>query len=133
MVSPNNDNNRGNNKRREKDPKEHGATPDNALDVNGLPELGEIVGEGSYAVAKLNESGETEKIVSAGTVKLHEHGISGEEKLGEVMLLAMGVKTTDDAHRALQGDNGRPDSSSLTMGYNQKYGEGWLKIWGSSN
>ena len=136
MVSPAEGNsNRDNNKRRGEESNKHNATPENPLNMDGLlpPDLGAVLGEGTYAVAKLNEGGEPEKIVSAGKAQLHENGISVEQQLNETMLLALGVKTTEEAHRALRGDGADSGSSSVSVGYNKKYAQGWSSIWGSSN
>jgi hypothetical protein len=132
MVSPAGDDKRNNN--RKKDSNKQEPTSENPLETGSMPDLGDVVGLGTYLVSKVNQDGETVKVVSAGEAKLHEHGLAlGTEQLGEVMLAALGVKTVDDAHRALHGDGADSGSSSTRVGYNRKYADGWNKLWGSSN
>lgn len=134
MPNPSNDDNRDKNaKNPHKNPHAGHGADDDSLNVGGLPDLGAIIGEGTYAISQLNADGEPEKVISAGHASLHEEGISGTQQLDETMLTLLGVKTPDDAHRALLGDSGTCDPSSTTVGYNKKYAAGWESIWGSSS
>jgi hypothetical protein len=132
MVSPAGDDKRNNN--RKKEAKKQEPTSENPLETGSMPDLGDVVGQGTYLVSKVNEKGEKVKAVSAGEAQLHEHGlVLGAEKFGEAMLTALGVKNVDDVQRALNGDGANSASSSVRVGYNPKYAQGWDKLWGSSN
>jgi hypothetical protein len=132
MVSPAGDDKRNNNRRKEA--KKEEPASDNSLETGSMPDLGDVVGIGTYLVSRVNEEGEKVKVVSAGEALLHENGlVLGAEQLGETMLTALGVENIEDAHRALRGDGADSGSSSTKVGYSRKYAEGWKNLWGSSN
>jgi hypothetical protein len=113
--------------------------PDASDEGLSLPDRGLLMAEGTYSISVVDENGEPKRVISAGSTKHYADVIAGSEvivgteRLGEVMLSALGVKKHEDAERALIGDSGQPTSSSTTVGWNKKYSQGWDKLWGSSS
>lgn len=132
MFGPSNNKNSGDNR-------EDGERPERERDENAgdssqpqeMPDLGEPIAEGTYVMSV--ESNGSKEIVSAGTVRLHEHGIAGRERLDYTTLKMLGVTNEEAAERALCGDNGMPNDSSVRVGYNPKFAKGWNNIWGQDS
>jgi len=94
-----------------------------SLEGASMPDLGEVVGAGFYAIK--NE--DTGKVLAGGRAIDFEKAIvlDAPEITGS-MLDVLGVKSAKDVARALDGDSG----TSTSVGYTPKYGEGWDRLFG---
>jgi hypothetical protein len=134
MFGPSNNKNSGDNR-------EDGERPERERDENAgdssqpqeMPDLGKPIANGTYVMSVESEDSKKKEIVSAGTVHLYEHGIAGREHLDRATLQMLGVTNEKAAERALCGDNGMPNDSSISVGYNPTFAKGWNNIWGQDS
>ena len=74
---------------------------------------------------------EEESILSAGTVTLHENGITHNEQLGDSMLRILGATDEESALKALRDEDG--GSPSVRVGSTEAYRRGWQNLWGNNS